>query len=159
MCLIQSIGAQLSPTQPGVMKKQKTHFYHNSRDTFLKVFHENQIMMSQRYATSEISNIHSQLIMAVFYGSRIVIPDAHKKQVLDILHLGHMGMHYMKQLARSAVYWPHIDENISALVRGLTSYAEHQNTPEKAPIHRWILPEKSWSRIHVGHVMIFMGSN
>ena len=68
-------------------------------------------------------------------------------------------MQRMKQLARSAVYWPHIDENISDLVRGCTSCAEHQNAPEKAPIHPWILPEKPWSRIHVDHAINLMGSN
>ena len=65
----------------------------------------------------------------------------------------------MKQLARSAVYWPHVHENISDLVRGFTSCAEHQNAPENAPIHPWILPEKPWSRIHVDHGIVFMGSN
>ncbi|XP_065057955.1 uncharacterized protein K02A2.6-like [Rhopilema esculentum] len=70
-----------------------------------------------------------------------------------------MGMQRMKQLARSAVCWPHIDENIADLVRGCTSCAEHQNAPEKAPIHSWILPEKPWSRIHADHAINFMGSN
>ena len=95
----------------------------------------------------------------VFNGSRIVIPEVLRRKVLDLLHLGHMGMQRMKQLARSAVYWTHIDENIADLVRGCTSCAEHQNAPEKAPIHPWILPEKPWSRIHVDHAINVMGSN
>ena len=95
----------------------------------------------------------------VFNGSRIVILEVLRRQVLDLLHFRHMGMQRMKQLARSAVYWPHIDENIADLVRGCKSCAEHQNAPEKAPIHPWILPDRPWSRIHVDHVINFMGSN
>ena len=68
-------------------------------------------------------------------------------------------MQRMKQLVRSAVYWQHIEENISDLVRGCTRYAKHQNAPEKAPIHPWMLPEKHWSRIHVDHAVNIMGSN
>ena len=71
-------------------------------------------------------------------GNRVVIPEAMRKQILDILHLGHFGMQKMKQLARSAVYWPHIDSQIE---------------------DPWMMPEKPWSRIHIDHAINFMGNN
>ena len=80
-------------------------------------------------------------------------------QILDILHLGHFGMQRMKQLARSAVYWPHIDSQIEDTCRGCVSCAEHQNKPPKPANHPWMMPEKPWSRIHVDHAINFMGNN
>ena len=95
----------------------------------------------------------------LLYGSRVVIPATLRKHVLDLLHLGHFGMERMKQLARTAVYWPHIDEDIMKASRNCTACGEHQNKPSKPPVHPWMLPEKPWSRIHVDHAINFMGSN
>ena len=92
-------------------------------------------------------------------GNRVVIPEAMQPQILDILHLGHFGMQRMKQLARSAVYWPHIDSQIEDTCRGCVSCAEHQNKPPKPANHPWMMPEKPWSRIHVDHAINFMGNN
>ena len=59
----------------------------------------------------------------------------------------------MKQLARTAVYWPGIDRSI---VRSCTACAEHQNRPA---VHPWMVPEKPWSCLHADHAINFMGSN
>ena len=92
-------------------------------------------------------------------GNRVVIPEAMQKQILDILHLGHFGMQKMKQLARSAVYWPHIDSQIEDTCRCCTACAEHQNRPPQPANHPWMIPEKPWSRIHIDHAINFMGNN
>ena len=92
-------------------------------------------------------------------GNRVVIPEAMRKQILDILHLGHFGMQKMKQLAQSAVYWPHIDSQIEDTCRCCTACAEHQNRPPQPDNHPWMMPEKPWSRIHIDHAINFMGSN
>ena len=63
----------------------------------------------------------------------------------------------MKQLARTAVYWPRMDSDIQNICRCCTSCAEQQNKPAKPPIHPWMLPEKPWSRIHVDHAINFLG--
>ena len=55
-------------------------------------------------------------------------------------------MEKMKQLARTADYWPGIDDAIEAASRNCQSCAEHQNKPPKPSIHPWMLPEKPWSR-------------
>ena len=38
----------------------------------------------------------------------------HVKEVLALLHLGRFGMQRMRQLARTAVYWPNNDDDIEA---------------------------------------------
>ena len=80
-----------------------------------------------------------------------------RKQILDIFHLRHFGMQKMKQLARSAVYWPHIDIHIEDTCRCCTACAEHQNRPPQPVNHPWMMPEKPWSRIHIDHAINFMG--
>ena len=53
----------------------------------------------------------------LLYGSRLVIPTFLRPQILLLLHEGHFGIQRIKQLARTAVYWPNIDEDISTLCR------------------------------------------
>ncbi|CAM1312014.1 Uncharacterised protein g5872 [Pycnogonum litorale] len=65
----------------------------------------------------------------------------------------------MKQLARTAVYWPGIDKAIETANRRCEACGEHQNKPSKPTVHPWMLPEKPWSRLHLDHAINFMGSN
>ena len=108
-----------------------------------------------RKLADSLSTLHGCLL----YGTRVVIPSTLRPQVLKLLHEGHFGIQRMKQLARTAVYWPSIDNDIVDLSRSCTSRAEHQNRPSKPPIHPWMVPEKPWSRLHLNHFVNFMGSN
>ena len=92
-------------------------------------------------------------------GNRVVIPNNMRREVLDQLHLGHFGMQRMKQLARTAVYWPRIDDDIEATCRQCIPCGEQQNKPAKPAIHPWMLPEKPWSRLHLDHAINFLGNN
>ena len=95
----------------------------------------------------------------LIHGTRVVIPESLQSQILDLLHIGHFGMERMKQLARTAVYWPGIDAAIEMTSRRCTSCGEHQNKPSKPLVHPWMLPEKPWSRLHIDHAINFMGYN
>ena len=68
-------------------------------------------------------------------------------------------MERMKQLARTAVYWPGIDAAIEMASRRCDSCGEHQNKPSNPPVHPWMLPEKPWSRLHLDHAINFMGKD
>ena len=88
-----------------------------------------------------------------------MVPQGLHDQILQLLHLGHFGIQRMKQLARTVVYWPRIDDGIANTRRNCTTCAEHQNNPPKAVNHSWIMPEKRWSRIYIDHAINFMGKN
>nr|KAG5701147.1 hypothetical protein BaRGS_002623 [Batillaria attramentaria] len=105
--------------------------------------------------SDSLSICHGCLI----YGTRVVIPQSLQPKILDLLHIGHFGMERMKQLARTAVYWPGIDAAIEMTSRRCDSCGEHQNKPSKPPVHPWMLPEKPWSRVHLDHAINFMGTN
>ena len=68
-------------------------------------------------------------------------------------------MQRMKQLARTAVYWLRIDEDIVNQCHRCSTCAENQSRPPKQPNHPWMLPKKPWSRIHLDHAINFMESN
>ena len=70
-----------------------------------------------RKLTDSLSTLHGCLL----YGTREVIPSKLRPQVLKLLHEGHFGMQQMKQLARTAGYWPSVDNDIVDLCRSCTS--------------------------------------
>ena len=108
-----------------------------------------------RRISDSLSNCHGYLL----YGIRLLIPSTLRQQVLELLHTSHLSMQRMKQLARTAVYWPNIDTDIVELCRSCASCCKHRNAPAKFPNHPWILPEKPWCRLHVDHTINFLGQN
>ena len=105
-----------------------------------------------RKLSDSLSTCHGCLI----HGSSVVIPQSLQSKVLDLLHLKHFDMERMKQLARTAVYWPGIDVAIEMASRRCDSCDEHQNKPSKPPVHPRMLPEKPWSRFYLDHAINFM---
>lgn len=159
VCSVTQLGRQLDPVKPQLLAKE------SSKDPVIsKVL---RYVKEGWPNTSEENLRHFRKLSdslttengCLFFGARIVIPSSVQPQVLELLHLGHCGMQRMKQLARSVVYWPHIDEEIEKLVQSCTSCAEHQNAPPKPANHPWMLPEKPWSRLHIDHAINFLGSN
>ncbi|XP_053683821.1 uncharacterized protein K02A2.6-like [Sabethes cyaneus] len=53
----------------------------------------------------------------IVFGDRHVIPAIYRKRCLTQLHMGHPGMPCIKPIARSCVYWPGLDEEISSFVK------------------------------------------
>ncbi|EGT42836.1 hypothetical protein CAEBREN_31320, partial [Caenorhabditis brenneri] len=82
---------------------------------------------------------------------RVVIPEALQKVVLKQLHEGHPGMVRMKQLARSFVYWPGMDEDVERVVASCNTCQVHGKTPRKVPLQPWKTPERVWQRVHVDY--------
>ena len=60
----------------------------------------------------KLADSQSTLHGCLLYGTRVVNPSTLRPQVLKLLHEGHFGIQRMKQLAKTAVYWPSIDTDI-----------------------------------------------
>jgi Integrase zinc binding domain len=65
----------------------------------------------------------------LFYGSRNLVPKTLQSQVLQILQAGYFGIERMKHLARSAVYWPGLDDKLTVLARTCQTCAKHAIDP------------------------------
>jgi transposase InsO family protein len=48
----------------------------------------------------------------IIKGEKIVIPTSMRKEMLNKLHIGHLGAEKQKRLARGAIYWPGINKDI-----------------------------------------------
>ena len=87
----------------------------------------------------------------VLWGNQILVPPAGQSRVLDVLHDGHPGICRMKELARSFVWWPGLDDDIQTKVQSCTQCQINQRSPTPQPLHPWEWPEHPWSRIHVDY--------
>nr|CAB3249686.1 uncharacterized protein K02A2.6-like [Phallusia mammillata] len=161
VCTITTLSRQVQPTDPNTMKKESgkddvlsrvMRFVQNGWPTTLS---SNDPAAKFRRSADLLTVSHGCL----FYGTRLVIPQKLRQHVLQLLHQGHFGIQRMKQLARSAVYWPNIDDDILNLCRKCSICGEQQNLPTKPSVHPWMIPEKPWSRVHIDHAVNFLGSN
>ena len=76
----------------------------------------------------------------ILWGSLVVIPPPGRQKVIDKLHAAHPGISRMKSLARSSVWWPHIDEDLEAKVKNCRQCQESQKHPPAVPMQNWEWP-------------------
>jgi transposase InsO family protein len=83
------------------------------------------------------------------WGYRIIIPAVFREQILQELHVGHLGIVKMKAIARSYVWWPGIDADIERLCAGCGACAAEAPAPPRAPVQPWQYPAEVWTRLHI----------
>ncbi|XP_058049000.1 uncharacterized protein K02A2.6-like, partial [Ahaetulla prasina] len=93
----------------------------------------------------------------LLWGDRVVVPEKLRKKVLELLHEGHPGIVRMKGLARSYVWWPLMDREISDRVGRCQVCQESRPLPPTAPVLEWEKPQGPWSRIHIDFAGPFHG--
>ena len=82
-------------------------------------------------------------------GRCIIIPKDLKQQVLDQLHVNHMGIIKMKLLAHESVYWVNINNDIENYVKKCSMCLEFQQIqPKEKTIHHDI-PLRPWDVLGV----------
>ncbi|XP_064470249.1 uncharacterized protein K02A2.6-like [Ornithodoros turicata] len=91
----------------------------------------------------------SEIRGCILWGMRIVIPTFLRTTVLQELHEGHPGIVRMKEISRSYVWWPRIDVDIEAVVKGCPACQQGRALPTPAPLHPWAWPTRPWSRLHI----------
>ena len=94
----------------------------------------------------------------LLWGSRVAVPPSLQARILQELHLSHPGIVRMKELARSYVWWPRIDQVIEKTVRECNGCQLQQKQPSSAPLHPWEWPARPRQRVHVDFAGPFLGS-
>ena len=161
MCAIEALSLQVQPTDSASVKKETykdpvlARVMRFTQEGCPQDLPPDDPAKQYQKISQSLSTCHGCLL----YGTRLIIPSRLWDSVLQLLHTSHLGMQRMKQLARTAVYWPNIDEQIMDLCHSCTSCCEHGSAPSKAELHPWVMPEKLWSRLHIDHTMNFMGHN
>ena len=87
----------------------------------------------------------------ILWGLRVVVPEELRAAVLAELHVAHPGVVRMKEVARSHVWWPNIDNAIADTVRQCASCQENVACPSVAPLTPWMWPGKPWFRVHMDY--------
>ena len=70
----------------------------------------------------------------ILKSDRVLIPKQLRRQVLDVMHLAHQGETKCILLARGAVFWPGINNDIREMVKGCETCNKHQPALAKLPI-------------------------
>ncbi|UYV78128.1 hypothetical protein LAZ67_16000203, partial [Cordylochernes scorpioides] len=103
--------------------------------------------------SSEIS-VHKDCLL---WGSRVIIPEKLRRDILNLLHDTHVGIVGTKALARGLCWWPNMDKDIERLVSNCRICLSCSHDPPKTSVYPWIWPSRPWSRLHIDHAGPFQG--
>lgn len=80
----------------------------------------------------------------VFRGDRIVIPERLRKEMLERIHEGHLGIEKCKMRARDVMWWPGMSAQIERTVAGCDTCAERAPAQPREPLVPHAVPEAPW---------------
>ncbi|XP_054287992.1 uncharacterized protein K02A2.6-like [Macrosteles quadrilineatus] len=85
----------------------------------------------------------------LLWGSRVIIPRVHQKEVLQLLHTEHPGESRMKAISRSFVWWPNLDVEIEEFVKKCSICQKTRKSMPVVPLQPWSWPNRNWQRLHL----------
>ena len=83
----------------------------------------------------------------VMKGTRIVIPSSMRKEMKQILHIGHLGIERTKSNARTALFWPNINEELSDMIYNCDSCQQFRNRQRKETLIQHEIPSRVWVKV------------
>ncbi len=127
------------------------HLYPVLRDLY-KVIENQQTIDGARFR--QYRNVAEELSIAkgvILRGNRIIIPKSLQNKVIKIAHEGHQGLVKTKQLLRSRVWFPKMDEAVSAVVNPCIACQATVNMPSQEPVKSTQLPNGPWESLAVDY--------
>ena len=91
-----------------------------------------------------IRNELSAIGKLVLRGTRIIIPESLRDQVLELAHEGHPGIVSMKRRLRTKVYWPGIDKHIEKSCKSCYGCQLVSQPSKPEPMTRTEMPSAPW---------------
>ena len=67
----------------------------------------------------------------ILKGTRIIIPDKKREEILKLIHKGHLGLNKCKMGAKETVYWPGINEQLEHLILNCQLCLKYSRSKEK----------------------------
>ena len=71
----------------------------------------------------------------IMNGSRIIVLKSLQQEYLQCLHKGHLGISKCRARAKTTVFWPNIDQDISQLITRYEVCHENQHAPPSYDEH------------------------
>ena len=82
-------------------------------------------------------------------GSRIVIPESMREEVLQKLHESHQGISKCRERAKEAIWWPGLSKDIYNLISSCDTCQSQRPTQRHEPLKTTALPGRPWESIAV----------
>lgn len=92
---------------------------------------------------NELSEVDGLLIC----GSRIIIPQSLRADILKRIHDGHQGLTKCRDRAKSSVWWPGLSAELKHTVMSCHTCQEQKQAQQKEPLISTPLPDRPWKRI------------
>jgi len=86
---------------------------------------------------------------AIMWGYRIIIPRKIRQDLLQKIHVSHMGISKTKSLARAYFWWPKLDENIEEMIKTCDVCMSLRPNPPTSKIINWPGTSKPYERVHI----------
>ena len=83
----------------------------------------------------------------LFKGRQVVIPSTLQDDILNQLHVGHMGIERTRRLARETVFWPNISKDIEHITKTCAACQELQTKQQKEPLQPHDIPTAPWTKL------------
>ena len=86
----------------------------------------------------------------ILKGTRIIIPDEKREEILKQIHEGHLGLNKCQMHAKETVYWPGLNDQLEQLILNCqlclkSSRSKDKGTPHTALGHE--VPQVPWSKV------------
>ena len=83
----------------------------------------------------------------ILKGHKLVIPNALRPKMLEVLHQGHFGTEKTLNRARDTVFWPRISAEITDMVLNCSVCLERRNSNPKEPLKPHNTPDYPWQTV------------
>ena len=83
----------------------------------------------------------------VMKGNRIVISANLRRKIKQVLHTGHLGIERTKSNARSALFWPNMNEELSEMIRNCDSCQKFRKCQVREPLIQHDIPSRAWVKV------------
>uniref|UniRef100_A0A8C4RPS8 Gypsy retrotransposon integrase-like protein 1 n=1 Tax=Erpetoichthys calabaricus TaxID=27687 RepID=A0A8C4RPS8_ERPCA len=85
----------------------------------------------------------------IYKGCKIVIPLSLRKQMLQKIHEGHLGIEKCKKRAREVMYWPKINQDVSNEVERCSVCLKYRPSNPSEPLSPHPVPERPYEKVGV----------
>ena len=92
---------------------------------------------------SELSEAHGFILK----GNRLVVPRSMRKQMLNSIHEGHLGIEKCKRRAREVLYWPQMNTEITDMIENCTACLLHKPKQQQESLRYHQIPDRPWEKI------------
>ena len=95
----------------------------------------------------KVKNELSEADGLLIRGSRIIIPQSLRADILKRIHDGHQGLTKCRDRAKSSVWWPGLSTELKNTVMSCHTCQEQKRAQQKEPLISTPLPDRPWKRI------------